>query len=59
MGNTYYMVKIQANDYQFDKDSPIMMGMIANINILAAKRTIMHYLLKPLKDITQNSLGEH
>jgi len=59
MGNTYYMVKVQANDYQFDKNSPIMMGMIANINILAAKRTIMHYLLKPLKDITKNSLGEH
>lgn len=59
MGNTYYLVKIQANDYQFDKDSPIMMGMIANINILTSKRTIMHYLLKPLKDITKNSLGEH
>ncbi|MGB5868393.1 MAG: HlyD family type I secretion periplasmic adaptor subunit [Arcobacteraceae bacterium] len=59
MGNTYYLVKIQANDYQFDNNSPIMMGMIANINILTAKRTIMHYLLKPLKDITKNSLGEH
>jgi len=59
MGNTYYVVKVQANDYQFDKNSPIMMGMIANINILASKRTIMHYLLKPLKDITKNSLGEH
>ncbi len=59
MGNTYYLVKIQANDYQFDNDSPIMMGMIANINILTTKRTVMHYLLKPLKDITKNSLGEH
>lgn len=59
MGNTYYLVKIQANDYQFDNDSPIMMGMIANVNILTSKRTIMHYLLKPLKDITKNSLGEH
>jgi len=59
MGNTYYVVKIQANDYQFDNNSPIMMGMIANINILTSKRTIMHYLLKPLKDITRNSLGEH
>jgi len=59
MGNTYYVVKIQANDYQFDNNSPIMMGMIANVNILASKRTIMHYLLKPLKDITRNSLGEH
>ncbi len=59
MGNTYYLVKIQANDYKFDNDSPIMMGMIANVNILTSKRTIMHYLLKPLKDITKNSLGEH
>jgi len=59
MGNTYYLVKIQANDYQFDDNSPIMMGMIANINILTSKRTVIHYLLKPLKDITKNSLGEH
>lgn len=59
MGNTFYLVKIQANDYQFDNNSPIMMGMIANINILTAKRTIMQYLLKPLKDISKNSLGEH
>lgn len=59
MGNTYYLVKIQADDYQFDENSPIMMGMIANVNILTSKRTVMHYLLKPLKDITKNSLGEH
>ena len=59
MGNTFYLIKVQANDYQFDNNSPIMMGMIANVNILAAKRTVMHYLLKPLKDITRNSLGEH
>lgn len=58
-GNTYYLVKIQAKDYQFDENSPIMMGMIANINILTSKRSIMHYILKPLKDITKNSLGEH
>jgi len=58
-GNTYYLVKIQANDYRFDENSPIMMGMIANVNILTSKRSIMHYILKPLKDITRNSLGEH
>jgi adhesin transport system membrane fusion protein len=50
MGNTYYVVKVQANDYQFDNNSPIMMGMIANVNILASKRTIMHYLLKIIKN---------
>lgn len=59
MGNSYYLVKIEAKDYKFDDDSPILMGMIANINILTAKRTILHYILKPLKDISRNSLGEH
>lgn len=59
MGNTYYLVKIHANDYKFDENSPILMGMIANINILTAKKSILQYLLKPLKDIAKNSLGEH
>jgi len=59
LGKTYYLVKVKANDYEFDKNSPIMMGMIANINILTSKRSIMHYIIKPLKDITQNALGEH
>jgi HlyD family secretion protein/adhesin transport system membrane fusion protein len=58
-GNTHYLVKVHADNYQFDKESKIMMGMIANINILTSKRTVLHYILKPLKDISRNSLGEH
>ncbi len=57
-GESFYIVKIEAKNYSFDSESPIMLGMIANINILSGKKTILEYLIKPLKDISKNSLGE-
>jgi adhesin transport system membrane fusion protein len=58
-GNSFYMIKVRADDYKFDEDSPILIGMTANVNILTGKRTILHYLLKPMKDIKQKALNEH
>ncbi|MDY0117526.1 MAG: HlyD family type I secretion periplasmic adaptor subunit [Sulfurimonadaceae bacterium] len=58
-GNNFYTIKVRANDYSFDDDSPILIGMTANVNILTGKRTILHYLIKPLKDIKQKALNEH
>jgi len=57
-GNNYYQVKVKADHYAFAKDKPILPGMMANINIKTGKKTIMRYLLKPLKDIQQNALTE-
>ena len=59
VGNSYYITKIRANNYKFDDESPILMGMIANCNILTGKKSILQYLLKPLKDIKEKSLREH
>lgn len=56
--NSYYLVKIAANENQFSKDEPILPGMVANVNILTGKKTILEYILKPLKDIAKNSLRE-
>lgn len=58
-GNNFYTIKVRADDYQFDENSPILIGMTANVNILTGKRTILHYLLKPMKDIKQKALNEH
>ena len=55
---SYYMVTVKANRQEFAPDLPILPGMVANINILTGKKTIMQYILKPLKDISMNSLGE-
>jgi len=54
---SYYLVRIEA-DGQFAPDLPILPGMVANVNILTGKKTIMEYILKPLKDISMNSLTE-
>lgn len=58
-GNSFYNVKVKANNYQFDENSPILIGMTANINILTGKRTVLDYLIKPMKDIKYKALREH
>ncbi len=57
-GGDYYEVKVKADKHGFSNDKPIMPGMVANINILTGKKTIMEYILKPLKDISRNALHE-
>lgn len=57
-GNVFYIAKIRANDYEFAPDLPILPGMVANVNILTGKKTIIEYILKPLKNIKRNALSE-
>ncbi|MEW6550900.1 MAG: HlyD family type I secretion periplasmic adaptor subunit [Campylobacterota bacterium] len=59
LGNVFYIIKVEANQLGFDDSTPILPGMVANVNILTGKKTILRYLIKPLKDITQNSLREN
>lgn len=59
LGNSYYTIKVRANNYNFDENSPILIGMSANVNILTGKRTVLYYLLKPIKSIKYNALREH
>jgi HlyD family secretion protein/adhesin transport system membrane fusion protein len=57
-GNVFYLVKVKADTNQFSPDLPILPGMIANINILTGKKTILQYIIKPLKNISKNALIE-
>ncbi len=57
-GNIYYLVKVKVDSNQFAPELPILPGMIANVNILTGKKTILQYIIKPLKDISNNALGE-
>lgn len=59
LGNLHYILKIKANQLGFDKNTPILPGMASNINILTGKKSILRYLIKPLKDIAKNSLSEN
>lgn len=56
--SSFYKVRVQADDYAFAEDKPILPGMMANLNILTGKKTIMEYIIKPLKDINRYALIE-
>lgn len=58
-GVSYYEVKVSTNKSSFGKDKQVLPGMSATINILTGKKTIMQYILKPLKDIKKNALKEY
>ena len=58
-GVSYYEVKIQTAKASFSETELVLPGMSADINILTGKKTVMEYLLKPLKDIKKNALREH
>ena len=57
-GNVYYSAKIRADVNQFAPDLPILPGMVANVNILTGKKTVLQYIIKPLKNIGKNALSE-
>ncbi|MEM9878644.1 MAG: HlyD family type I secretion periplasmic adaptor subunit [Pseudomonadota bacterium] len=40
------------------KDLPIIPGMVADVDVLNGKRTIMDYILSPIRDISERALEE-
>jgi len=57
-GEIFYAVKIKAEKDRFGPNFPIMPGMEAGINIITGKRTVLEYILFPLKRISKNALLE-
>lgn len=57
-GSIFYIAKIKADVNQFAPDLPILPGMVSNVNILTGKKTVLQYIIKPLKDISKNALSE-
>ncbi len=60
-GDTFYKVKVRTTDAHLKhggEDLPIMAGMMAEVDILTGKQTILNYLLKPLLKAQQRALRE-
>ncbi len=60
-GNSYYLVKVRTEKNYLDgKDGPmpIIPGMVATVDILTGKKTILSYLLKPVLRAKQMALRE-
>ncbi len=47
-GNAFYIVKVQTLKSSLGKDLPIIPGMVAQVDIITGKKTVLSYLLKPV-----------
>lgn len=58
-GNAFYLVKVRtATNTLGKKRLPIIPGMVAEVDILTGKKTILSYLLKPILRAKANALSE-
>ncbi len=60
-GNRFYEVRIKTDRNFLIKDNKkyeILVGMVANVDIITGKKTVMDYLLKPIIKARQSALTE-
>ncbi|MFA5632731.1 HlyD family type I secretion periplasmic adaptor subunit [Castellaniella sp.] len=57
--NSYYLVNVRTDSaYVGEEERAILPGMQAEVHILTGKRSLMHYLLKPILRASENALRE-
>jgi adhesin transport system membrane fusion protein len=57
-GNAFYLVRVRTVKPSMGANLPIIPGMIAEVNILTGKKSILNYLLKPVLRAKQYALTE-
>lgn len=57
-GEIFYAVKVKAAKDRLGPNLPIMPGMEAGVNIITGKRTVLGYILLPVKRMGQNAMLE-
>ena len=60
-GESFFRVKVRTDESVLKHNGevlPIIPGMVANVDILTGKRTVMQYLLKPVTKTIENSMNE-
>lgn len=57
-GNPFYVVRVRTFESSLGEGKPIIPGMVASVDILTGKKTILAYMLKPLLRAKQYALSE-
>ena len=57
-GQPYFRVRLEAGSADFGRDRPVVPGMVADVDILSGKRTIMDALLRPVRRLQENALRQ-
>lgn len=57
-GGAAYLVRMRTHETALGEQLPVIPGMMAEVDILTGKRTVMSYLLKPVLRAKANALSE-
>ena len=57
-GNAFYLVRLRTRTATLGDKLPIIPGMVAQVDILTGKKTVLAYLLKPVLRAQENALSE-
>ena len=61
VGEHYYLIRVRTQKNYLGNDKnllPIIPGMMASVEILTGKKTVLHYILKPFLRAKENALRE-
>jgi adhesin transport system membrane fusion protein len=57
-GNSFYVVRLRTRKTTLGENLPIIPGMVAEVDILTGKKTVLSYLMKPVLRAKANALSE-
>lgn len=57
-GQPYFRVRLQANSAGLGSDKPILPGMLADVDIISGKQTIMSALVRPVRGVAATALRQ-
>jgi multidrug efflux pump subunit AcrA (membrane-fusion protein) len=57
-GEPYFRVRLEADAGAFGVDRPVIPGMLAQIDILSGRHTVLGYLLKPVQRLRSEALRQ-
>jgi HlyD family type I secretion membrane fusion protein len=57
-GTPYFRVRLEAQAADFGPDKPVVPGMVADVDILSGKQTVMQALLRPLRHLRDSALRQ-
>lgn len=57
-GNAFYIIRVRTLQSSLGKNLPILPGMVAEVDILTGKKTVLSYLLKPILRAHTHALSE-
>lgn len=57
-GNAFYIVRVRTNKPSLGDNLPVIPGMVAEVDIVTGKKSVLTYLLKPVLRAKARALSE-